>query len=89
MAIPRERQRRRRQAHEGDRQDCDQREQVAGDEGRGEEPHEHAIEREHGDTPAGCAGDERATPEQLAASDIEFVMVNGILASLTSDRRWT
>jgi hypothetical protein len=27
--------------------------------------------------------------EQLAASDMEFVMVNGILASLASDRRWT
>jgi len=37
------------------------------DEGRGEKPHEHTVEREYGEDPAGRAGDERAVAQQPAA----------------------
>src|SRR5207302_39170 len=67
MPVPRERQRRRRDSREGDRQDRDEREHVARDEGRGEKPHEHTVEREYGEDPAGRAGDERAVAQQPAA----------------------
>src|SRR5213079_3717466 len=54
MPVPRERQRRRRDSREGDRQDRDERELVARDEWRGEKPHEHTVEREYREDPAGA-----------------------------------
>src|SRR6266849_5183981 len=49
MAIPRQCQRCRGESRQRNCQDRDEREKVAPEKQRGEKPHEHAVEGEHGD----------------------------------------